>query len=201
VLIPGPDSVATPVSGLGLVALPYDRDSVLAALETAAPSPRPPTAELDSLFAQFRTPFAAYSRAAFDAGRLRDTLSALKTALDSLPRNAPAYRELYAGFARLSDSLRAAEGQETTTRKALDAARAKYDSIVRRLAERSGREPAADTTDASGNAALTLRGAPWWIYARSWDATDPNSEWYWNVPVRGDTVVLDPRSGRRRPRY
>jgi hypothetical protein len=223
VLIPGPDSVATPVSGLGLVALPYDRDSVLAALETAAPSPRPATAELDSLFAQFRTPFAAYSRAAFDAGRLRDTLSALKTALDSLPRNAPAYRELYAGFARLSDSLRAAEGQETTTRKALDAARAKfvarsdslrvrlrawedsayagYDSIVRRLAERSGREPAADTTDASGNAALTLRGAPWWIYARSWDATDPNSEWYWNVPVRGDTVVLDPRSGRRRPRY
>ncbi|MBA3556217.1 MAG: hypothetical protein H0W29_15875, partial [Gemmatimonadales bacterium] len=33
VSIPGPDSVETPVSGIGLVALPYDRDSVLAALE------------------------------------------------------------------------------------------------------------------------------------------------------------------------
>ena len=31
VSIPGPDSVETPVTGVGLVALPYDRDSVLAA--------------------------------------------------------------------------------------------------------------------------------------------------------------------------
>jgi len=32
VSIPGPDSVETPVTGVGLIALPYDRDSVLAAL-------------------------------------------------------------------------------------------------------------------------------------------------------------------------
>ena len=35
VSIPGPDSVETPVTGIGLVALPYDRDSVLAALIAA----------------------------------------------------------------------------------------------------------------------------------------------------------------------
>ena len=46
VSIPGPDSVDTPVTGIGLVALPYDRDSVLAALARNARSPRPDTAEL-----------------------------------------------------------------------------------------------------------------------------------------------------------
>ena len=82
-----------------------------------------------------------------------------------------------------------------------DSAYAGYDSIVRRLAERSRREAVADTTDPTGRAILELRGGPWWIYARSWDATDPNAEWYWNVPVRGDTVVLDPGTGKRRVRY
>ena len=211
------------MSGLGLVALPYDRDSVLAALEARAPSPRPPTAELDSLFARFRGPFAAYSRAAWEAGRLRDTLARLKGSLDTLPRDALAYRELYAVFGRSSEALKAAEAREAETRKSLDAARrafiarsdslrgrlrawedsayAGYDSVVRGLAERAGREAVADTTDPAGRATLTLRGGPWWIYARSWDATDPNAEWYWNVPVAGDTVVLDPGTGRRKPRY
>jgi len=222
VLIPGPDSVPTPVSGLGLVALPYNRDSVLTALEARARTPRPPTAELDTLFAQFRGPFAAYSVAAFEAGRLRDSLAALKLKLDSLPRSAPAYRDLYASFARLSERLQEAAAREAETRKALDAARGTfvnrsdslrarvrawedstymgYDSIVRGITERLRRPAAADTTDATGHATLTLVGKPWWIYARSWDATDPNAEWYWNVPVAGDTVVLDHRSGRRRPR-
>jgi hypothetical protein len=223
VLIPGPDSVPTPVSGLGLVALPYDRDSVLGALEARARTPRPPTAELDTLFAQFRGPFAAYSRDAFEAGRHRDSLATLKTKLDSLPRNAPEYRDHYGSFGRLTERLKELEAREAASRKALDAARGKfvsrsdslrarlrawedsayagYDSIVRGITERSGRAGVGDTTDATGHASITLRGSPWWIYARSWDATDPNSEWYWNVPVTGDTVVLDPRSGRRRPRY
>ncbi len=222
-LIPGPDSIPTPLPGLGLVALPYDRDSVLGALEARARAPRPPTVELDSLFAQFRAPFAAYSRAAHEAGRLRDSLAVLKNRLDGLPRNAPEYRELYATFGRLSDQLGKAEATEAGARKALDAARGSfvsrsdslrarlrawedstyqgYDSIVRGLTERSRRTQVADTTGPTGHATLTLRGEPWWIYARSWDAGDPNSEWYWNVSVTGDTVVLDARSGRRRPRY
>jgi hypothetical protein len=95
VLIPGPDSIPTPVAGLGLVALPYNRDSVLAELEARARAPRPTTADLDSLFAEFRGPFAAYSKAAFEAGRLRDSLARLKSRLDGLSRSAPEYRELY----------------------------------------------------------------------------------------------------------
>jgi len=49
---------------------------------------------------------------------------------------------------------------------------------------------------------LTLPPGRWWIYARSWDATDPNSEWYWNVPApAGDTLLLSSRSARRQARY
>jgi hypothetical protein len=62
VSIPGPDSVETPVTGIGLVALPYDRDSVLAALEAKSHSRRPGTAELDSPFRRFARPSTATPR-------------------------------------------------------------------------------------------------------------------------------------------
>ena len=78
VSIPGPDTVETPVTGVGIVALPYDRDSVLRQLEARARTPRPPTAPLDSLFAEFRGPFNAYSAATYRLGKLRDSLAATK---------------------------------------------------------------------------------------------------------------------------
>jgi hypothetical protein len=72
---------------------------------------------------------------------------------------------------------------------------------VQSLARRAGREAVTDTTGADGWAALTLAPGRWWIYARSWDATDPNAEWYWNVPVDSDTLLLSSRTARRQPRY
>jgi hypothetical protein len=224
VSIPGPDSVETPVTGVGLVALPYDRDSVLRALEQRARTPRPPTAPIESLFEAFRGPFAAYSSATIRLARLRDSLAGTKAGLDSLPRDAPAYAQQYAVFGRLTDSLRAAQARVDRTRIALDqerrtfAARGDslrlrmrqwedstyrgYDSLVQALARRAGREPVTDTTGADGWAHLTLPSGRWWIYARSWDATDPNSEWYWNVPApAGDTLFLSSRSARRQARY
>ena len=223
VSIPGADSSETPVSGVGLVALPYDRDSVLASLEAAARSPRPPTARLDSLFAGFRGPFTRYAAASLRLTRLRDSADGLKTRLDSLPRNAPEYGRLYAALEGLTDSVAAAGREAAAARGALDTARAAfvteseslraavrhwedstyhgYDSIVRNLAARRRQDPLTDTTDARGWASFELGPGRWWIYGRSWDAGDPNAEWYWNVPVEGDTTLLDPRSGRRRPRY
>jgi hypothetical protein len=224
VSIPGPDSVETPVTGVGLVALPYDRDSVLRALEQRARTPRPPTAPIESLFAAFRGPFAAYSAATIRLGHLRDSLAAAKAGLDSLPRDAPAYAQQYALFGRLTDSLRVAQERTNRARAALDQARRTfsvrgdslrlrmrmwedstyqgYDSLVQALARRAGREPVTDTTGADGWAHLMLRQGRWWIYARSWDATDPNAEWYWNVPLPpGDTLLLSSRAARRQPRY
>jgi hypothetical protein len=223
VSIPGPDSLETPVTGIGLIALPYDRDSVLGSLEASAKSPRPATKTLDSLFAEFRGPFTEYSAATFRLGKLRDSLATVQHALDSLPRDRPEYGMLYARFGRLSDSLAAAQKRAETARVTLDRARVAfvsrseglrgavrqwqdstyrgYDSIVQRLARDRRREPVTDTTGADGWARLKLEPGRWWIYARSWDATDPNSEWYWNVPVSGDTLLLSSRAGRRQPRY
>jgi hypothetical protein len=224
VSIPGPDSVETPVTGVGLVALPYDRDSVLRALEQRARTPRPPTAPLESLFAAFRGPFTAYSSAAVRLGRLRDSVAATKAALDSLPRDALAYAQQFAVFGRLTDSLRAAQERAERAHAALDRARRDfgargdslrlrmrqwedstyqgYNSIVRGLSRRAGREAVTDTTGADGWAHLMLPPGRWWIYARSWDATDPNAEWYWNVPApSGDTLLLSSRTARRQARY
>jgi hypothetical protein len=223
VSIPGPDTVETPVTGVGLVALPYDRDSVLHELEARARTPRPPTERLESLFAEFRGPFTAYSATTFRLGKLRDSLAVAKAELDSLPRSAPAYARIHAVFGRLSDSLAAVQAHAESAREELDRARRDfvhrsdtlrlrmrqwedstyqgYDSIVRGLALRSGREPVTDTTGSEGWAHLKLTPGRWWVYARSWDATDPNAEWYWNVPATDDTLLLSSRNARRQPRY
>ena len=223
VSIPGPDTAETPVTGVGIIALPYDRDSVLRALESRARTRRPPTAPLESLFAGFRGPFTAYSAATFRLTRLRDSLATAKGALDSLPRDAAAYGQAYAVFGRLTDSLKLAQTRAEQRRADLDRARREfaergdslrlrmrqwedstylgYDSIVQGLARRAGREAVTDTTGADGWATVRLAPGRWWIYARSWDATDPNSEWYWNVPVDADTLLLSSRTARRQPRY
>lgn len=223
VSIPGPDGTETPVSGLGLVALPYDRDSLLAALEDSAGTSRPATAELDSLFQAFRLPFTNYASATLRVGALTDSASALRSRLDSLDRGAPDYGRLYAAYEGVSDSLAAARREADARRAALDEARRGfvprseslravmrtwedstyrgYDSIVQDIAVRQRRDPVADTTDARGWADVRLRPGRWWIYGQSWDASDPNALWYWNVPVEGDTILLSSANGRRRPRY
>jgi len=223
VSIPGPDTVETPVTGVGLVALPYDRDSVLRELAARARTPRPPTAPLESLFAEFRGPFTAYSATTYRLGKLRDSLAAAKAELDTLPRSAPAYGRVHAVFSRLSDSLTAMQARAERARDELDRARRDfvrrsdtlrlrmrqwedstyegYDSIVRGLSLRAGRDPVTDTTGSDGWAHLELAPGRWWVYARSWDATDPNAEWYWNVPVTDDTLLLSSRNARRQPRY
>jgi hypothetical protein len=223
VSIPGPDSIETPASAIGLVALPYDRDSVLAALDAAASTKRPATAELDSLFAAFRGPFMAFSTATLRTTSLADSLAQVKSQLDSIPRNAPEYARLFATFERLSDSVAVAKRAAESARRALDQARADfvprseslravirhwedstyrgYDSLTRALAARRRQDPQTDTTDARGWASFHLGPGKWWIYGQSWDATDPNQRWYWNLPVNGDTVLLSSRTGQRRPRY
>lgn len=221
--IPGADSVETPASGVGVVALPYDRDSVLASLEARAGTPRPHTAALDTLFDRFRGPFTAYTTAAYASRRLRDSIDVVRSQLDSIARSDPAFGALTTRYQRLSDSLAQVERRADRARVVLDRARSEfvtrseslrtavrhwedstylgYDSIVENLSKTRGRQPATDTTDATGWARFSLPPGRWWMYARAWDTSDPNSEWYWNVPVDGDTVLLSSRTGRRRPRY
>jgi hypothetical protein len=223
VSVPGSDSQETPAAGVGIIALPYDRDSVLASLEARARTPKPRTAALDTLFARFRGPFTAYSRLAYAAGEIRDTLAMLREQLDSLPRGSPRQRSLATRVRRLSDSLAAIQARSSRARVQLDRARSEFlsrseslstavrqwedstyqgwDSIVGNLVKSQGREASTDTTGATGWAHFTLPPGPWWLYAHAWDTSDPNAEWYWNVPVKEDTVLLSSRTGQRRPRY
>ena len=223
VAIPGLDSVDTPVAGVPVIALPYDRDSIIKALEAQAGTPRPQTQALDTLFRRFQAPFLAYALTSQRADSLQGALSGLRARLDSLQRSDSTYRLVYARYVELADSLERAQRRRDSAHAALQRARQtlgprmdslrelvrqwedstyrSYDSITRSLGRGLGREPQSDTTDATGNASLRLSKGRWWIYAKSWDAHDPNAQWYWNVPVQGDSVRLDSRTGVRKPRY
>ena len=223
VSIPGSDSLETPAAGVGVIALPYDRDSVLAGLEAKARNPRPATAALDSLFARFRGPFTSYTSITYAAGKLRDSLTLIRRQLDTVSHQSPDYRSLHRQWLLLRDSVAAVDTRAERARRALDQARANflsrseslrarmrhwedstyqgYDSIVENLTLRRHQDAVTDTTGPTGWAHLSLGPGSWWLYARAWDTSDPNAEWYWNIPVTDDTLLLSSRTGRRRPRY
>lgn len=209
VVIPDERGVSTPVSGLRLTFLPYDRDSLTAALEAQADQPRPDTSPLDSLFQEFREPFGSYLRIAADyerlgrsrdsllasdpAGRLagvEDSLGTLRPVLEAArTRVEAARRRLGAG-----DSLRAALSAWQ------DYAYRDYDSLTRVLVRQSRLEATIDSTRTDGWVTVELRPGRWWLTARAINVGDPNAQWYWNVPVVGDTIILSPANGRSRMR-
>lgn len=208
VRIPDTDGVETPLPGAFVVALPYDRDSVIRALEVRAPEARPHTRELDSLFQSFRAPFITFARLSWREERLRRQRGSARTeqaqaALDdSLARLAP---ELERARRQLDLARREVwpriETLRVEVRRWEQGAYAGYDTIVRGLSRDRMRDGVADTTDTAGRAELHLGPGAWWIHARSPDTEDPNAEWYWNLPLTGDTVLLTPATGERRPRY
>ena len=57
-----------------------------------------------------------------------------------------------------------------------------------------------DSTRADGRTRIKLKRGVWWVTARAVNVLDPNREWYWNIRVTGDTVRLNPKTGRVRPR-
>lgn len=219
----GVEAEPTAVPHLPLVVLPYDRDSLLGVLERQAALPRPHVTALDSLFAAFRVPYLEFTRASRMVERYRDSLTTLKAAMDTLLRGDEAYRLRFQLFAQLSDSLAHAETQRNQAATRLQRARLwfvplsdslrrhvrawedstfrEYDSLVTGLAEQTGRTGLIDTTDSEGRATIRVGRGAWWVYARAWDAEDPNSEWYWNVPLAGDTVRLNSRNGTKLPTY
>jgi len=222
VLVPDLAGVATPIAGVVVAAVPYDRDSLIAAMEGRVSAGRPHTQTLDSLFQAFHGPFLAFSRAAWDVERVTRARDSVAVARRSTASGS-ALAELDARLAQLDDSLRRLAPALERTRTELSAARDTlwprierlrvearqwqlstfdgYDTAARSLARSRMRTVSADTTDATGWATMVVASGPWWITARSPDPQDPNYEWYWNVPVDTDTVRLSPATGRHLPRY
>jgi hypothetical protein len=223
VVLPGRGGALVPAPGVALIALPYDRDSVIAALEARATTPRPSTALLDSLFAQFRDAYTGFAAADFELRALQDSQAVAAKRLEGLDRKSPAYREGHTAFtaaararAEAERRLAAADARKQAARAAFgpsadsvrlalkgweDSTYGDYQRTTEGLARGSRVEAVTDTTGEDGHVTLSLKPSRWWIYARSWDADDPNAEWYWNVPVTGDSLLLSPANGRRRPRY
>jgi hypothetical protein len=223
VVLPGRGGALVPTPGVALIALPYDRDSVIAALEARATTPRPSTALLDSLFARFRDTYAAFAAADAELRALQDSQAVAAKRLEGLDRKSPGYREGYTAFTavararaeaerRLAAAAARKQAARTAFGPAADSARRvlkawedstyeDYERTTEALARSSRVEPVTDTTGEDGHVTLSLKPSRWWIYARSWDVDDPNAEWYWNVPVTGDSLLLSPANGRRRPRY
>lgn len=221
--IPGPDSVDAPLAHLQLRALPYDRDSLLKAMQGDRQRPAQIVAQLDTLYTKFRKPFGAYALQAYKVQTLERNNAYIRQRLDSLQRNTPAYDSLYRQFAIGADSIKAAKSVRDRAQEELALARIDlgprmdslrqimirwedstyrgYDSVTKKLGSVIGREPFVDSTGVEGKVTLRLPAGNWWIYARSWDAWDPHSEWYWNVPVTGERIVLDKTTGKRQPRY
>lgn len=212
-----------PVAGLPVLLLPYDRDSILAALVARSPARRPETRQVDSLFASIRGPFVSLTRETDRARLLRDSLAVLRHRIDAEPRGSKTYRTLYLAFANAVDSLSAAERRAAVVapqagaaikrvgpridllRRAMtrweDSTFRSYDSIVTALSARLGRSRLELMTGADGRLAAKLPPGPWWVYARAPDPADPNAGWYWNQPLKGDSIDLDPSSAEHRPCY
>jgi hypothetical protein len=197
VLVPDLGGVATPIAGVVVAAIPYDRDSVIAAMEARVTTPRPHARTLDSLFHAFHGPFLAFSRAAWAVEQA--TRSGDSAALARLrPEMERARAELSAARDTLWPRI---ESLRVEARQWQSSTFAGYDTAARSLARSRMRTLSGDTTDAAGWATLRVAPGPWWITARSPDPQDPNFEWYWNVRADADTLRLDPASGRHLPRY
>ena len=223
VAVPDLEGRLTPVAGLPIVALPYDRDSLLAELEARAASPRPDTAAIDSLFALVRGPFSELLRTEARAVGLRDSLDRLRARLEHEPRNSPAYRVGYHTFTALADTLARAEQQIVKAQLVVSAAERQigsrlgrlreavtrwedstlrsYDSLTAARASQLGRRPVHAETGADGSLTLKLPQGTWWVYTRAPQVGNPYAGWYWNQKVTGDSVPLTPATGRLRPCY
>jgi hypothetical protein len=201
--IPDLDGKLTPLRGVTVTALPFDRDSLVRVMEQEHGGNRPHVARLDSLYDVFRGPFLDYFRADQRRSAVRDSVnrgqlpqSALDAAEADVAAAKDALNKARAAVSGPIDSLRAAVSRwEDSTYRG-------FDRRAKTLMDSTGGKPISDTTNARGTTELTLRPLPggWWISASSWDPLDPNRIWYWNVKVEGDTVRLDDKSGQHRSR-
>ncbi len=191
-----------PLGGVRVALVSFDRDSLRRAVEADATSPRPNTDQLDSLFQRFRGPYQQVLELARARDDLRDRIREGNSSAiaDSL---APV-EQAYADADRvLAETRRQLQPQIEALRKSLRAwdrtVAPQFDSLSSQLAR--GRRPIIDSTDATGWTHFEIPPGPWWVVAWVLNPNDPNSQWYWNLPLTGDTLHLTNATGHLRPRY
>ncbi len=202
--LPDLDGTLTPVSGIAVTALPFDRDSLVRTMEARAGSSRPGTAVLDSLFARYREPFLEYFRAGRARAAAGDSLAAgtmSKAAHDQVEQRYQAARE---ALQRARDELDPAiDSLRAEVREWENSTYRGFDTLAEALTEGRGRAVVTDTTDSEGVALLRIPPSTeqWRLTATAWNISDPNSVWYWSVAADGDSIALTPANAVRRGRY
>jgi hypothetical protein len=220
---------ATPLAELEIRALPYDRDLAVDSLKAAAQAAGNPEPAIPDSVQQMQTDIAAaqedYTAANAQWASARDSLRVIKDKLDRLNRGSGEYRLLYndfgdqetranaaerranASFARFDDLQKRfaalSEELKIVRNDWGDRAYASIDSVLALKQEASGREAAADTTDANGGVVFVLKTGTWWIHARY---ALPFEELYWNVQIdvaKGEVkdLVLNRENAQRRPLF
>lgn len=215
----GADGATAPVENLAVEILPYDRDSLFAAMAAAADTPEPQVpaaiqARLDSVRALQATWRDVESR----WNEVRDSLRTISERIEGLDRRSREYREAFDRFNSMEGRERSLNRQRQTafdaftelqsvTQGQLDSVRAVIESwedvafadfadIQASLLDALGQEIHYDTTDAQGMFTTTLPSGDWWVHTR---VTVPEGELYWNVLTGGvDTLRLTPDNAERR---
>ncbi len=209
------DAEAEPVNDLEVQFLPFDRDSLFAAIigQAATPEPAIP-ADLEEASLIEQELRDRWSAAESSWNNVRDSMRSITAQLDNLDDRSPQYRQLFDRFGDLEDREQALNRQrqaafdefsdmQQATQQRVDsicividsweeAAFAGYGDIEDDLLMALGREVLADTTDADGMAWAPAAGGPWWIHARMNTAA---GELYWNVMIdeaSSDTLRLVP---------
>ncbi len=215
---------AAPVEDLQVEFLPFDRDSLFAAMagQTATPEPQLP-ADLEQAADSVRVLQNGWRAAEAAWNNVRDSMRSITGRLESLDQRAAEYRRLFQTFdamegreaslnRRRQAAFRAFDEMQQSTQERLDSMRiviqaweevafAGYDDATTEIMAALGRQTMVDTTNADGVAVGTVSGGPWWVYTR---LTTPEGELYWNVMVDGsssDTLRLQRDNAELRPIY
>lgn len=203
--------------------LPYDRDSIFAALSATAsePEPKPPSdlIALRDTVAQEQEQWVNGEAAWND---MRSQMQQLSDRMQNMDRASNEYAQAYRRFDELDRQVRQLERAKQryfdtfTELQAQYRARADsfnavyqawsdgafdtYGEIVDSLLEARGLNELADTTEADGWAYFSLPRGKWWIHTR---AALVFQELYWNVPYTSaggvDTVTLNKANAQVRP--
>lgn len=198
--------------GVQVAAIPFDPDAILDSLAETAIDPSPTFSALEeALFAFEPSDDTALATINEPWLALRDSVAALSESLQAMDRADPAYavayeqfRVLYAEFTRRTAQrdreLSALDGNAVKLARWAQAAAdtlrtwerivyAAYDSLASAALTASGREAHTFTTEANGEAHVTLEPGMWWLVVRRGDTANPFLEYYWNVPVQVNGLV------------
>ncbi len=214
----------TPVAGLEVLALPFDRDALRDSIAETHEAARPTFPELEAELAEYELPDLSGLDEVTDPWiAIHDSVTHLADSLnragsDSSQRYAAAYARLGEQYRRLA---RTAVDRESAIRDrigndrllaaraavAADSMRrweasvlASYPALADSAIARSGRSPQTVVTDENGRASITLTPGEWWFVAVQVDPNNPYQEYYWNVSISlsswwgSKTVSLDTNS-------